>query len=332
MRLRGIEWGNVFNSAGGRSFFGEGYWWHSLAAWCGLRYAGSTFVAKTTTLLPRKGNMPLDDGQQPMALRPDCIVVKPLAGVVLNAVGLSGPGIRVLMDRWREDNRKDHRKGRRPRQMVVSYMAVEGTPRDRISEASSFFTLLEPFVQANGTLFTALQLNFSCPNVGVDSSHLREEVAAVLDHAKRLNVPTMIKLNALVPPELACEMAAHSACDAVVCSNTIPWGQLKDRIDWKGLFGSDESPIARYGGGGLSGKPLLPIVEEWIADVMRAGMTKPVVGGGGILSKRDANRLLDVGASAVELGSVSILRPWRVAGIIRSVNRRLGPSRVEDAA
>jgi dihydroorotate dehydrogenase (NAD+) catalytic subunit len=327
MRLRGVEWGNVFNSAGGRSFFGEGYWWHALAAWCGLRYEGSTFVSKTTTLLPRKGNMPLDDAHQPMVLRPDCIVVKPLAGVVLNAVGLSGPGVRVLMDRWREDRRKRLR----PRQMVVSYMAVEGTPKDRISEASSFFTIVEPFVQGNGTDFTALQLNFSCPNVGVDSSHLREEVAGVLDHAKRLNVVTMIKLNALVPPELACELAAHPACDAVVCSNTIPWGQLKERIDWHGLFGSDESPIARYGGGGLSGKPLLPIVEEWIADAVRAGMTKPIVGGGGILSKRDAHRLLDVGAAAVELGSVSILRPWRVAGIIRSVNERLGPSRVEDA-
>ena len=61
-------------------------------------------------------------------------------------------------------------------------------------------------------------------------------------------------------------------------------------------------------------------------------MKTPIVGGGGILSVRDAFDMLDAGANAIELGSVSILRPWRVAGIIRAVNRRLGTKTDREAA
>jgi len=52
MILRGIEFGNVFNASGARGFFGEGYVYHRLWRPFGLSYDGSTFVAKTTTLLP----------------------------------------------------------------------------------------------------------------------------------------------------------------------------------------------------------------------------------------------------------------------------------------
>lgn len=331
MLMRGVEWGNVFNAAGARGFVREGYWFHRLAHFGGLRYDGATFVTKTATLMPRKGNMELDEQHRPAHLLPDCIVVKPLKGVVLNAVGLSGPGGRVLIDRWREaDLKEKKKKGQFLGQMVVSFMAVEGTMQDRISEAGSFFTMFEPFVKNNGTSFTALQLNFSCPNAAVDhGADLSAEVKAVLDKAAPLGVPIMIKLNALVSPEEACHLAAHEACDAVVCSNTIPWGKLPERIDWHGLFGSVSSPLVQYGGGGLSGKPLLPIVEEWIRAAVKAGMPKPIVGGGGVLSKHGAYRLIDAGASAVELGSVSILRPWRVAGIVSSVNEVLGAQQEE---
>jgi dihydroorotate dehydrogenase len=316
MQLRGLDWGHVFNASGARGFTGEGYWFHDLLGPFGLRYDGCTFVAKTTTLMRRPGNMWLDANHQPTFLLPDCIVVKPWAGVALNAVGLSGPGAREILSRLRE--RHDIRR------VVVSFMSVEKETKDRISEAASFVQLMQPFIDAKGSDNVALQVNFSCPNVGLDTTHLVDEVGAVLDRANfLLGVGTMIKLNALVPPEVACKLAMHDGCDAVVCSNTIPWGQLPSAIDWEGLFGTDTSPLQRYGGGGLSGKPLLPIVEAWIRRAVAAGMTKPIVGGGGVLRPADADRLLDAGASAIELGSVSMLRPWRVASIIEHVNRRL---------
>jgi len=324
MKLRGVEWGHVFNASGARGFAKEGYWFHALGRPLGLRYEGATFVTKTTTLMRRQGNMSLDDDHRPRSLAPSCVVVKPLSGVVLNAVGLSGPGAKTLIALWRRKYKSfgtSHASAR----FVVSFMSVEKTAEDRITEAGSFVESLKPLVQAVGTDFIALQVNLSCPNVGLDTSHLLDEATSVLDRARWLGIPTMVKLNALVPPHLAAKLAAHEVCDAIVCSNTIPWGQLPDRIDWGGLFGSEESPLSELGGGGLSGKPLLPIVEDWIRAARASGLHKPIVGGGGILSSGDADRLIDAGASAIELGSVSILRPWRVAGIIRHVNKRMSP-------
>lgn len=105
MQLRGIHFRPVCNAAGAQGFFGEGYphhrWWKRL----GLTFENCGFVAKTTTLLKRSGNMPLaDDGITPREWKPKCIVVKPLAGVVLNSVGLSGPGAKALLDdgRWQD--------------------------------------------------------------------------------------------------------------------------------------------------------------------------------------------------------------------------------------
>jgi dihydroorotate dehydrogenase len=328
MHLRGIDFGHVFNASGARGFYGEGYWYHKYWRPFGLNYEGSTFVAKTTTLMPRLGNMPLDVDGCPIDLVPDCIVVKPAAGVTLNAVGLSGPGILTLTNTWKKSGREWKTPGTR---FVVSIMSVANSPEERFREAKAMFSLLKPVIDAQGVdppsglkMRMALQINFSCPNVGLDTSHLVDEASLVLGESQKLGIPTMVKINALVPVEVADLMVTMSGCDALVVSNTIPWGQMPDRIDWKGLFGSDKSPLAKYGGGGLSGKPLLPIVIEWIAAARKHGITKPIIGGGGILSKEDAGRMIAAGASAIELGSVSILRPWRVQGIIRYVNSRLG--------
>jgi dihydroorotate dehydrogenase len=312
MRLRGIEYGHVFNASGARGFVGEGYWFHRLTKPFGLRYEGSTFVAKTTTLMPRVGNMPMGAGSRPLDLFPECIVVKMRKGVVLNAVGLSGPGALVLIERWRQ----------MPLQrFVVSFMSVAADAEARLHEFKAFATLLKPLLDDKPEV--ALQINLSCPNVGLDTSHLVHESQGILDAAAaHLGCPIMLKLNALVSAEAACEMASHDACDAVVVSNTIPWGQLPDMIDWAGLFGKGPSPLAKFGGGGLSGKPLLPIVRRWIKDVRLLGLKKPIIAGGGILEARDAGTMMGVGADAIELGSVSILRPWRVQGIIEFVRNK----------
>jgi dihydroorotate dehydrogenase len=320
MLLRGVEFGHVFNASGARGFHGEGYWFHKLWKPLGLNYDGATFVAKTTTLEPRKGNMLLDVDSRPFDLFPDCIVVKPLDAVVLNAVGLSGPGMFPLVDRWK--------KRQEPGQLILSVMSIAATPEERLQESKTMFELLRYVVDAHGTDRVGLQINLSCPNVGLDTSHLFDEAARVLDYSRELGIGTMVKLSAIIPLGVAKLLASHDGCDALVMSNTIPWGQCADRINWRGLFGprGDKpfvSPLAKYGGGGLSGAPLLPIVARWIRGARLVGITKPIVGGGGVLAKEDADILIDSGASAIELGSVSILRPWRVRGIIHHVNARL---------
>ncbi len=311
MRLKNIDFGKVTGASGVQNFFGEGYWFHRYLKPFGLDFSGATFVAKTTTLHPRIGNMPLNDDYAPKERVPPCVFVRPWKGIALNSVGLSGPGAQALFEtnRWQE----------RRNPFFISFMSVAETPHERTEELRDFvdlfFRYLPEFHAPVG-----LQINYSCPNVGLHTEMLVNEVSEGLTIASALGIPLMPKFNVVLPVRVALKVSRHEACDAICVSNTIPWGQLPDRIDWKGLFGSLTSPLAHLGGGGLSGKPLLPLLLEWLEDARVAGIKKPINAGGGILSFQDARSVFHYGASSIFLGSIAFLRPWRVNGIIRNIN------------
>lgn len=308
MRLRGIDYGPCLDASGVRGWFGEGYPYHHLLRPFGLNFEGSTFVAKTTTMHARPGNMPLqEDGITPAEFRPRCIVVKPFKGVVLNSVGLSGPGFKNLLDRYMWQIIK--------KPFFLSFMSVAGTPHERAAELTEFVRNLKRRLHElhDGV---GLQINFSCPNTGLDPAELLDEVDMALDIAAELNIPIMPKFNILVPPIIACRIADHPACDAICVSNTIPFGKMADQINWRKLFG-EKSPLAHIGGGGLSGKPLLPLTAAWVRKARSIGIKKPMNAGGGILCPHDVDTLAMAGASSIFLGSIAILRGWRVAKTIR---------------
>jgi dihydroorotate dehydrogenase len=71
----------------------------------------------------------------------------------------------------------------------------------------------------------------------------------------------------------------------------------------------------------LSGAPLLSVVAEWVQEARRQGLKKPINAGGGILRPSDVDRLLTAGASSVFVGTIAILRGWRLQGTIRHANR-----------
>jgi dihydroorotate dehydrogenase (NAD+) catalytic subunit len=313
MILDGVEYGNVLNASGARGFYGEGYPFHRYVP--GLNYDGSTFVAKTATWSSRLGNMMLDGDLRPRHFKPDCIKVYPLKGVVLNAVGLSNPGIDSLCFRWK----KLWGRGSVGMPWMVSIAAVEKEPDQRRREIRMMANVL---LDANLMKPYAIQVNLSCPNTGHNQEELlREADSYYTDIRSCLSNPVLFKLNVLVRPNIALRLPG----EGFVVSNTLPWGS--PGADWKKLFGSDVSPLAHLGGGGLSGKPLLPLVYEWLLRAKDVGISRPIVGGGGILRAMDAAQMFRCGASAVELGSVSILRPWRVANIIKNVNEYCGGSR-----
>ncbi len=338
MELRGTKFGRVFNASGARNFFPEtGYWFHDvfklidlvlglimriLTLWLWkprwFDTTGCTFITKTTTINERKGFMPLEDGTiRPRELKPRCIIVKPFAGVVLNKVGLSGPGAAWLFKQSIWQNLEQP--------FVVSFMSVGKTPAENLAELGAFIALLASQLRSFKSK-VALQINFSCPNTEHGQTVLLEEVRAALDLIQTANigVPVILKFNVELPIETACKIAEHPGCDALEISNTIPWGHLPKKINWRKLFGSDTSPLVGVGGdergGGLSGAPLLPLVLDWLHRAKAAGLSKPLLVGGGILSARDAVRVIDAGADAIVLGCVFMLRPWCIAEIIRKAN------------
>ena len=164
-----------------------------------------------------------------------------------------------------------------------------------------------------------LQINLSCPNTGHDPSELIDESAKVLEIASILGVPLMPKYSvASAPIQAIMELNSNLDCDAICVSNTLPFGCKE--IDWQKVWGNKTSPLAKLGGGGLSGKTLRPLVCEWIRRLRETGFTKPINGGGGILCSEDVEDYRAAGASSIFLGSVAVLRPWRVKTIINQAN------------
>ncbi len=320
MLLRGVRFNYAFDQSGIRNFDGSGWPYHRFFKRAGLTFENCTFVAKTTTLEPRAGNMKLrEDGLTPVDFRPDCIVVRFRQGVALNAVGLSGPGLAVLLEKgcWYKQCQP----------FMISLALMEQTPVARLQEISAMARMIRqamPFSAPPG-----IQLNISCPNV----AHEPQQVANVVSETKvQLRilrelgnyVPLVPKINALFDVAAAAEICDDENCDGLVNSNTLPWAEVPVR-DLVRLFGSIDSPLEKYGGGGLSGSYLLHEVDYWLRRARYAGITKPIIAGGGILHPRDVDRLVDAGASAIAVGSVAFLRPWRVQRIINRANR-LGDS------
>ncbi len=310
MKLREIEFGNILGASGVQGFFGEGYKYHKPYELClGLKLDGLTFVAKTATCERRKGNMALTNSYEPVDYFPDCIKVKPLSRLMLNAISLSNPGLEalILTGWWQKIDKP----------FWLSVMPVADTGAGRIDEAKALAEIIARYKDGFKLPF-GIQVNLSCPNTEHNPCELINESARIIDEFAHLNVPIMPKFSIATAPIRAIMELNDTHCDAICVSNTLPFGW--EKLDWQKVWGSKVSPLEKYGGGGLSGKILKPLVCEWIERLRQAGFKKPINGGGGIMSPADVLDYHLAGASSVFIGSVVALRPWQVKPIITQAN------------
>lgn len=308
--------GPVWDGAGVRGFSGEGYWYHPLVP--GLNFTGSTFVAKTITTFGTRGNLALTKDYRPLEYFPDCIDVKIRDGMALNAVGLSGPSIREFLAtrRWHTLQKP----------FLISWMPVLPDDDHRHGrELSAFIHRLKEAVPLFASDTVGLQLNITCPNVGADFHKLTEKAWFVLSMLKELNIPIVVKLNLLVPPDAAAHIAKHPACSGLCFANSIPFGTVLPKQWWKAHYPSGSVlALHEYGSGGLSGKPLLREVKKWLEQFRALDTTTHINAGGGIMKADDVNVLADAGASSIFFASAAMLRPWRVRSIIARGHKLLG--------
>lgn len=315
MNIGGVAFENVFLPSGTLNFEKQGWPHHKLLRPIpGFSCRGATFVAKTTTYPKRDGHMPLD----PITLMPkkmfsDCVYVDFRKGLVLNSVNLSGPGAEVLFARGKWYDILEN--------FFLSFMTVAETKEERIVEVKKFAALLRrklPRFKAK----VGLKLNITCDNTGHNLLEMENEALWYFEILSELGIPLGIKINVMTSAKTVKRIMDSGYCHAIFLSNTIKWGKLPDRINWQELFGTTISPLYKYGGGSLSGWPVLPLVKEWVMEARDIGIDGIIVGGNGISHRKHIDFLYPL-LDGYSIGSSNLYRPWRWQDLINYANQKI---------
>jgi dihydroorotate dehydrogenase (NAD+) catalytic subunit len=232
----------------------------------------SAFVTKTVTLEPRQGNAP------PRLWE--------LGAGMVNSIGLPNKGLQKFLA---EDLPKICAL---PVPIVVNVMG---------STPDEFARLIEPVAARDGV--AAIELNVSCPNVrtGLDIGAEPASAAALLERVRPLTgKPLIVKLtpNTASPAQVAAAVEAAGA-DAVSLINTLRGMPLHPRTGEPWLGGRT---------GGVSGPAVRAVAVAQVAAV-RAQVSIPIVGMGGVQRGRHAHDLIAAGADVVAVGTESFRDP-----------------------
>lgn len=162
----------------------------------------------------------------------------------------------------------------------------------------------------------ALEMNISCPNVHAGGLEFGVAPDAAGELVRRVrastDLPLWVKLTPnltdVVPVARACVQAGASALSLI---NTL-----------KGMAIDARARRSRLGRlvGGLSGPAIKPIALRLVHQVAQAGLGVPIIGLGGIGTGEDAAEFLLAGASLVQVGTASLVRPdacWRIIDELR---------------
>lgn len=287
----------------------------------GYDFSGSVFVAKTVTLNPRKGNTALWFGFKIKSFYPKSIWVSIKSfykGYMLNAVGLSNPGLEAILKEEFWQIRDDF--------FHIS-IQLEQTALGTEKEIESICKML---LQELGNQKYALQLNESCPNKG--TGELLDKMKKIKELKNRLTlfrellpngIELWVKFNALVDELVLIELKDY--CDGYIISNTIPFGEAKEFIDWKKLFPKGSPLPKRLKAnfeGGLSGAPVFPVLIDCLKRISVTDPTVNIIAGGGILNKKQIDELAKFRiVQGIALGCVALLRPWRLKSLIEYGNK-----------
>jgi len=258
-------------ASGALAFDGRGWPWERPLFWAGLIDPSLfTIVLKTLTREPRVGNLKL---YKPWTC------VKLIPGGVVNAVGLTNPGIDVWCDQIAPMIDFN--------QLNLVGSILSNLPDDLVYMAKrmSQFNL------------RAIEINWSCPNTQEHGlKDARQIIDGTLAVSAAVNLPIILKLGVTHEADLILNELA-SVVEAVSI-NSVPWSIV---------FPNSQSPLAKFGGGGVSGQAAQ--VQNW--EFMRriAKLERVPVIGPSPWSFLDLHFLRNRGAQAISFGSLFLRHP-----------------------
>ncbi len=266
-------------ASGALAYDGRGWPWEWPLRWAGfLDPKLFTIVTKTLTPLPHRGNLRWS--------HPWSVVANIPHGTV-NAIGLSNPGF----DWWMKEVAP-----KIPRNGYDIVCSITGDdPATLAAMAGKLDTVG----------IRAIELNASCPNTDAgllqNASLIVEMVRAICASTQH---PLILKLSVAhdyIPIARSCEGLVEA-----LAINSVPWSLA---------FPDRASPLARFGGGGVSGRA----AQSWtwkMVQGLAASTPVPVIGCG-VWEFSDMARLRELGAKAISFGSIFLRYPWRATAYVR---------------
>ncbi|HEX2593502.1 MAG TPA: dihydroorotate dehydrogenase [Rhizomicrobium sp.] len=182
--------------------------------------------------------------------------------------------------------------------------------------------------QLNVPGIAAIEANISCPNIEEDGKafamRAKSTAAVVAQLRKATQLPLWAKLTPNTGDVAAVARAAEeNGADALVVANTV----LAMSID-------TETFLPRLGSimGGYSGPAIKPIALRMVYQCAKA-VDIPIVGCGGIATAEDAIEYMLAGATAVQVGTATFVKPNAMLDVIDGLTAfcdRKGISRVSE--
>lgn len=233
------------------------------------RAGAGAVTVKTCGLEPRKGH------PGPSIL--------PFRHGMLNAVGLSNPGVDAVADEIREY---------RSRSRVPVFASIFGRTEEEFGAVAARMAVAAPDL---------IEVNVSCPNVqsefGQPFGADEDAVARITELVKAAagEIPVSIKLTLSCPSLVRmAQVCKDHGADAVTAINTVGPGMIIDVPTGRPVLSNQE--------GGLSGGAILPLAVRAVYRI-KAAVDIPVIGTGGVEDLDGALQMLLAGADAVGIGT-----------------------------
>ncbi|RLC67439.1 MAG: dihydroorotate dehydrogenase [Chloroflexi bacterium] len=209
---------------------------------------------------------------------------------LINAVGLSNPGVEVMVEEIRAAKEK-----LAPLEVPIIASIFAETIYD-FGTVARFISEAEPDL---------IEVNISCPNID-DRYRLMfaadPYVAAQVTRRVKRNteIPILVKLSPNVTDVVKIAHAVTEAgADGITAINSLGPGIILDV--------ETRQAMLAHGTGGLSGPAIRPIAVRCVRDICQA-VDVPVVAVGGVTTGRDVVEMILVGATAVGIGSAVYYR------------------------
>jgi dihydroorotate dehydrogenase (NAD+) catalytic subunit len=249
-------------------------------------------ITKTITLHPRVGNPPPR--------------IAEVTGGMLNTIGLQNIGV----ERFISEKLPSITKIGVP--IIVS---VAGATADE------YVSTVKLLSKAKG--ISGIELNLSCPNLKKTVvCHDEQLFNQVIKQCKKYsNVPVIAKLTPQVADIAALAVKAqNSGADGVTLCNTFP-AMAIDINTFKPKLSTVK--------GGMSGACVKPMAVRAVYEAYNA-IKATIIGCGGIENYKDAVEFILAGATAVSVGSASLVKPSCLIEIIDGLEKYLDDKKIKN--